>query len=162
MRPRKFADAVLLKVYLERGERDALLGIVKNLGSTVTAYVRYLIVCDLNADRLDPHEATIAEQIRGRKYAQTHLQAPSRTATHDLAQPAPGHRESATDARELAAPPDARATDSGGQQATHTAASHRLTCMCPSCVDYRHKNQIPVGGLPKKAKRWTGSFKRPV
>lgn len=29
----------------------------------------------------------------------------------------------------------------------HTASSNRLTCMCPSCFDYRTRNDIPIGGF---------------
>jgi hypothetical protein len=35
----------------------------------------------------------------------------------------------------------------------HTARSNRLTCGCPSCSDYRQKNDIPLGGFPKRAKK---------
>jgi hypothetical protein len=34
----------------------------------------------------------------------------------------------------------------------HTAQSNRLTCMCATCSAYRHDHNIPLGGLPKKAK----------
>ena len=35
----------------------------------------------------------------------------------------------------------------------HTAESNRLTCLCATCVDYRHKNDIPLGGFGEKKKR---------
>lgn len=36
----------------------------------------------------------------------------------------------------------------------HTASSNRLTCLCPTCSEYRKSNAIPLGGLPKKQSRW--------
>jgi hypothetical protein len=29
----------------------------------------------------------------------------------------------------------------------HTATSHRMTCLCVSCVAYRSNNDIPLGGF---------------
>jgi hypothetical protein len=31
----------------------------------------------------------------------------------------------------------------------HTAKSNRLTCMCPTCVEYRRAHSIPLGGFKK-------------
>ena len=36
----------------------------------------------------------------------------------------------------------------------HDAASHRLTCMCSTCLEWRRTNAIPYGGAPKKESRW--------
>jgi hypothetical protein len=102
----------------------------------------------------------VAHQV-GRKHAETHLSSPrptgevrQRQSTADQGEPGSAPREPGTP--EVAGgiergPYDALAQK--GSVFAHTAASHRLTCLCPSCVDYRHKNQLPVGGLPKKAKR---------
>jgi hypothetical protein len=35
----------------------------------------------------------------------------------------------------------------------HTATSNRLTCGCATCTEYRRIHDLPLGGLPKKAKR---------
>jgi hypothetical protein len=35
----------------------------------------------------------------------------------------------------------------------HTASSNRLTCMCATCSAYRKAHDIPLGGIPKKAKQ---------
>jgi hypothetical protein len=34
-----------------------------------------------------------------------------------------------------------------GAKYYHTATSNRLTCMCETCVDYRTRNDIPLGGF---------------
>jgi hypothetical protein len=36
----------------------------------------------------------------------------------------------------------------------HTASSNWLTCLCPTCIDKRKKNDIPLGGMPPKKKGW--------
>lgn len=36
--------------------------------------------------------------------------------------------------------------------AIHTATSNRLTCLCPTCSNWRKLNAIPLGGLPKRPK----------
>lgn len=39
--------------------------------------------------------------------------------------------------------------DNPGAKFYHTAASHRHTCLCPSCSNYRERNAIPLGGFTK-------------
>lgn len=34
----------------------------------------------------------------------------------------------------------------------HTAQSNRLTCRCATCSEYRRVHDLPLGGMPKKAK----------
>jgi len=36
----------------------------------------------------------------------------------------------------------------------HNANSHRLTCMCANCLEYRRSNGIPYGGAPAKKSRF--------
>lgn len=46
------------------------------------------------------------------------------------------------------------ATASSSAVVVHTATSNRLTCLCPTCSEYRRANALPVGGLPKKKSRF--------
>lgn len=41
----------------------------------------------------------------------------------------------------------AAAVNESNGQYYHTGSSNRLTCLCPTCVEYRDRHDIPLGGF---------------
>lgn len=150
---KKFAQPALLKVYLERAELERLVANAKANGKTLTGYAREILTGWDTAPY--PRVPTESTPYRAETPLPNYIADVPRGDRRERAR-TPGRFKQAVDVAyegvrklETAAPTVGEAF----VPERHTAESNRLTCLCPSCADYRHKNDLPVGGLPKKEKR---------
>jgi hypothetical protein len=132
LRHTRFDSRARLVIYMEQRDLNALTARAKQEGRVLVAWAREVLMREI-----DEHGA------------RTTLRAISDISTdHEIVsgpdEPLPRSRG------KYKYNLHNRAMESVG---VHTARSNRLTCMCPSCSDYRAKNDIPLGGFPKKSRK---------
>jgi len=122
---KQFEDRARLVIYLDRTDLNALTTRAKLEGRVLIAWAREVLMREIELPRV------------------THKTWPFENCK-DVAglSPAVGNHTPTPEVREAS-----------GNNSVHTAKSNRLTCMCASCSDYRRRNDIPLGGFPKRAKK---------
>jgi hypothetical protein len=143
----RFQERVTLKVYLEGADEKKLAEKAKASGKLVAEYVRDLILDDLSGVMIEMRLDAPVIVEKPRAFCRVEgLEVPN--AESHLR---PRRRDQAADPP---SPEVAPAVAQAEGPVRHTASSNWLTCLCPTCIDKRKKNDIPLGGMPPKKKGW--------
>jgi hypothetical protein len=120
---KQFETRVRLVIYMDQLDLNALTAKAKLEGRVLVAWAREVLMREIAPEPTYVHKNYFVPAVAGLS-------------------PAVGNYTPTPEVREAS-----------GNSVVHTAKSNRLTCMCATCTAHRKLHDLPLCGLPKKAKR---------
>jgi hypothetical protein len=131
---KQFETRVRLVIYMDQLDLNRLTARAKREGRVLVAWARETLMREME-EPTSPVEFKPASRLR------KHVSLTGAVQSHSV------QGEPATPLASV------NKKDSIPETVKHTANSNRLTCGCATCVAYRHDHGIPLGGMPKRAKK---------
>jgi hypothetical protein len=129
---KQFETRVRLVIYMDQLDLNRLTARAKREGRVLVAWARDVLIDAITEHSIDPLAPRTDETTEQWTARTKPLLKRKRIAKN---------------------PPLADGDPTKTETYYHTATSSRFRCLCESCVAYRHDHGIPLGGMPKRAKK---------